>query len=100
MRRALYVILEKFAQVGVDSDVVALWSDDDGIEALEASLVVWRESAGGPRSSPCSPDGIRTHDLFLEREEVMGSGLDINSLAIPRFPTLQRTSEKRPREIR
>ena len=47
-----------------------------------------------------SPDGIQTHDLFFERDEVERSGRPRNSLAILYIASLQRTSEKRPIVLR
>jgi hypothetical protein len=40
VRRALYVIFEKFSQLGTAPGVVALWSDDDGIEEIETAAAV------------------------------------------------------------
>ena len=48
----------------------------------------------------CSPDGIRTRDLFLESDEVERSSRPTNSLAILHIARLQRTSEKRPIVLR
>jgi hypothetical protein len=39
----------------------------------------------------CSPEGIRTRDLFLESDEVERSGLATHSLDFPDFATQQRT---------
>lgn len=55
VRRGLYVIVDKLAQLGASEGVVALWSDDDGIEEIEAELAVrelLEEAQRGVRTIP------------------------------------------------
>ena len=61
--------------------------------AVAATSSVGLTSAG-------SPDGIRTHDLFLEREGTKKSDLATKTLGMTRRTDPERASEKGPNRLR
>lgn len=84
VRRAVTRVGEKFVQVEAGEDVIALWSDDDGIEEIEAGLAVAELREEARRGARVIPSNI-TWVVFGSGDiDVHGRSPDRGALALQR----------------